>query len=178
MLRMTPVYVLLLAVLTFAAYAADPATTPPEEQEATRSRQEQQMLDAAQTQPGTSAPFPKQFIMGKVTNLAGAGMAGAVVKLFADGELVEAGLTNSSGDFELDLPLNMETDETVVMWFVPSTDKYLMQCVVAKKSSVATQHGLFGRCVTQVGLQAQMRVDVSLMTEEEAVASIKARGCY
>ena len=178
MLRTTLACFLLIAVLAFAAYAVDPASSPPEEQSTTRSRQEQQLLEAAQTQPGTAAPFPRQFIMGKVTDVAGAGMGGTGVKLFADGELVESGQTNSSGDFEIDLPINIETDETVVLWFVPSTDRYVMQCVVAKKSAVAKQYGLFGRCVTEAQLQAQMRVDVSMMTEDEAVAHIKAKGCY
>lgn len=170
--------VLLVAVLAFAAYAVDPASTPPDETEPVRTRRADDMLDASQSQPGTSAPFPRQFIMGKVTDLGGTGMAGTGVKLFADGEIVEAGQTNSSGDFELDLPLNIETDETVVLWFVPSTDRYVMQSVIVKKSTVAGQSGLFSRCANEVSMQAQMRIDVSLMTEAEAVASVKAKGCF
>jgi hypothetical protein len=178
MLRTIVGSVLLVAVLAFAAYAVDPASTPPDEPEPVRTRQEGDMMDASQSQPGASAPFPRQFVMGKVTDLRGAGMAGTGVKLFADGEIIESALTNSSGDFELDLPLNIETDETVVLWFVPSTDRYVMQSVVVKQSTVARQSGLFSRCANQVTMQPQMRVDVSLMTEDEAVASVKAKDCF
>lgn len=178
MLRTTLSYLLLVSVLAFAAYAVDPVSPPPEEQETPRTRQEQQMLDAAQAQPGTSAPFPRQFIVGKVTDAQGAGMGGTDVKLFADGDLVAWDQTNTSGDYELDLPLNIETDQSVVLWFVPSTDRYVMQSVVVKKSEVARLNGLFGRCITEADMQAQMRVDTSLLTEAEFVESIKARGCY
>jgi hypothetical protein len=53
-----------------------------------------------------------------------------------------------------------------------------MQSVIVKKSTVARQSGLFSRCANEVSMQAQMRIDVSLMTEAEAVASVKAKGCF
>lgn len=178
MLRKTLACLLLIAVLASAAYAVDPATGPRDEKEIIRTRQEQEMLDAAEAQTGTSAPFPRQFIIGQVTDLAGEGMGGTGVKLFADGELVGSRRTNSSGEFELDLPLNIEADETVVLWFVPGTDRYLMRAVVLKKSRVAAQNGLFGRCATEVEMEAQMRVDALLLTEEQTVEALKTKGCY
>ena len=178
MLRTTLTCLLLIAVLAFAAYAVDPATDPPDEQDAVRSRLDQELLDAAQGQPGTSLPFPRQFVVGRVTDLAGIGMGGSMVKLFADGEFVGSSRTNASGEFELDLPLNIETDETVVLWFVPSSDKYVMQAIVLKKSTVARQNGLFGRCTTEVDMGAQMTVSTALLTGDQLVASLKARGCY
>jgi len=178
MLRTTLTCLLLIAVLASAAYAVDPATSPPDEQETVRSRRDQEMLDAAQGQPGTSLPFPRQFVVGRVTDLAGIGMAGTTVKLFADGEFVSSDRTNASGEFELDLPLNIETDETVVLWFVPSSDKYVMQAVVLKKSEVARRNGLFGRCTTEVVMQAQMTVATALFTGDQLIESLKARGCY
>jgi hypothetical protein len=178
MLRTTLSYLLLVATLAFAAYAVDPVSPPPEDQETPRTHQEQQMLDAAQAQPGTTPPFPRQFIVGKVTGAGGTPMGGTGVKLFADGELVAWDQTNPSGDFELDLPLHMETDQSVVLWFVPSTDRYVMQAVVVKKSEVARMNGLFGPCAIEVDMQPQMRVDISLLTGDELVESIKARGCY
>lgn len=178
MLRTTLTCLLLIAVFAFAAYAVDPATDPPDEQDTVRSRRDQEMLDAAQGKPGTSLPFPRQFVVGQVTDIAGVGMAGTTVKLFADGELVGADRTNASGEFELDLPLNIETDETVVLWFVPSSDKYVMQVVVLKKSTVARQNGLFGRCTAEVDMRAQMTVGTALLTEDQMVESLKARGCY
>jgi hypothetical protein len=178
MLRKTLTCLSLIAVLATGAYAVDPATSPPDETEPVRSARDQEMLDASQGKTGTSMPFPRQFVMGKVADATGAGMPGVTVKLFADGELVESDRANSSGEFELDLPLNMETDETVVLWFVPGTDQYLMKCIVLKKSAVASQMGMFGRCANEVEMQAQMRVDTSLLTEDQLVEFIKARGCY
>jgi len=178
MLRTTLTCLLLTAVLAFPAYAVDPATDPPDEQDTIRSPRDQEMLDAAQGKTGTSLPFPRQFVVGRVTDLAGVGMAGTTVKLFADGELVESDRTSASGDFELDLPLNIETDETVVLWFVPGSDKYVMQAIVLKKSTVARQNGLFGRCTTEVEMGAQMTVSTALLTSDQMVESLKAKGCY
>ncbi len=178
MLRMTLACLLLLAVLASCVYAVDPATDPSEEQKPIRSRREQEIIDEARGRTGTSLPFAKQFISGRVTDAAGMGVRGATVKLFADGELVESDRTSSSGEFELNLPLNIEADETVVLWVVPSTDKYVMQCIVLKRSSAARQAGLFGPCAVEVPMQAQMEVEVSLLTGEELAKSVKARGCY
>ncbi len=178
MLRTSLICLLLIAVLAFGAYAVDPAASPPDEQEPVRSNRDRDMLDTTQGQPGTSLPFPKQFVLGQVKDLTGAGMAGTAVKLFADGELVASSKASPTGEFELDLPLIIETDETVVLWFVPTTDRYLMQAVVLKKSTVARQNGLFGRCAAEVEMRAQMRVDATLLTEDQMVESIKARGCY
>lgn len=178
MLRITLICLSLIAFLAFGAYAVDPASSPPDEPEPVRSGQDQQMLDEAQGKTGTSLPFPRQFVLGQVKDVSGVGVGGTSVKLFADGELVESARANAAGEFELDLPLNVETDETVVLWFVPTTDRYLMQCVVLKKSAVASQNGLFGRCAAQVDMQAQMSVEATLFTEDELVESVKARGCY
>lgn len=178
MLRITLACLLAIAFLASNAQATDPLSPPPEEKESVRSRQEQQMHDEAQTQSGTALPFPKQFIMGKVTDAAGTGIAGTEVKLFADGEFVEEDRTSPSGDFELNLPLNIETDETVVLWVVPPTDRYVMQCVVIKKSEVARTSRLFGPCAIEVEMKEQMRVEVSLLTADELIQSIRSRGCY
>jgi hypothetical protein len=168
-----------IAFLATCARAVDPPTAPPDQTDETvRSRQEQQMLDEAQTQSGTALPFPKQFIMGRVTDSAGMGMGGCEVKLFADGEFIEADRSNPEGDFELNLPLNIETDETVVLWVVPLTDRYVMQCVVIKKSEVARNSRLFGPCAIEVSMEAQMRIEATVLTPEELAQSIKARGCY
>lgn len=178
MLRITLACLLAIAFLASYAHATDPASPPPEDKEGVRSRQEQQMHDEAQTQSGTALPFPKQFIIGKVTDAAGAGVGGTEVKLFADGEFVEEDRTNSSGEYELNLPLNIEADETVVLWVVPPTDKYVMQCIVIKKSQVAISSRLFGPCAIEVAMKEQMRVEVSLLTAEELIQSIRSRGCY
>jgi hypothetical protein len=179
MLRITLACLLTIAFLASYAQAVDPPSTPPETSDETvRSRQEQQMLDEAQAQTGTALPFPKQFIMGKVSDAAGMGMGGCEVKLFADGEFIEADRTNAAGEFELNLPLNIETDETVVLWVVPPTDKYVMQCVVIKKSEVARNSRLFGPCAVEVSMEAQMRIEATVLTPEELAQSIKARGCY
>ena len=178
MLRKTLICISLIAVLAGGAYAVDPATSPPDETEPVRSGQDQEMLDASQGQPGTSLPFPKQFVVGKVMDVTGAGMGGVTVKLFADGELVESSRANAAGEFEIDLPLHLETDETVVLWFVPATDRYLLSCVVLKKSTAARQMGMFGRCANEVPMQAQMTLNASLLTQDQLMESIKARGCY
>jgi hypothetical protein len=177
MLRTSLICLVLIALLAFAAHAVEPAKGP-DEQEPPRELQADQMLQTEQDKTGTTAPFPRQFIVGKVTDIEGTGLRGTSVKLFANGELVESATTDPSGEYELDLPLNLEKDETVDVWFVPATDRYMMQCVVLKKSSVARQHRLFSSCVTEAPMHPQMRVDVSLMTEEQSLASIKARGCY
>jgi len=177
-MRTAIAYLVLIPCLAFAAYAVEPTSRPEEKDEVQKSRQQTQRIEESQAQPGTGLPFPRQLVIGKVTDSSGKAMSNVGVKLFADGELLEASRTSTSGDFELSLPLNVETDQTVIMWFVPSTDMYLMQCVVLKKSDVARQHSLFSRCVAVAELRPQMQVDISLMTEDELLAMVKARGCY
>ncbi|MGD9400729.1 MAG: hypothetical protein PVF95_00520 [bacterium] len=178
MLRITLACLLAVAFLASYAHATDPVSPPPDDKDPIRSRQEQQMHDEAQTRSGTALPFPRQFIMGQVRDSGGIGIGGTTVKLFADGVFVEEDRTNSSGEFELNLPLNIETDETVVLWVVPPTDRYAMQCVVIKKSEVARNSRLFGPCAIEVEMKEQMRVEVALLTPDELLQSVRARGCY
>jgi hypothetical protein len=178
MLRTTLAYLLLIAMFTALAYAVEPASKPPEDPNATRNERQRDLLDAAQSKTGTSAPFPRQFVMGKVTDLAGTGMGGTKVKLFADGEILESVQTNPSGYYEIELPLNIEKNQTVVLWFVPGTDRFLMQCVVLKKSQVADHNAIFGPCATTANIAAQMSLDVTMMTEDQLIEAIKAKGCY
>jgi hypothetical protein len=126
---------------------------------------------------GSPLPFPEQMVVGDVVGPDGKPLGGVMIKLFADGLLVDVGHTTSAGTYELRLPLSVERDETVVMWFVSTTGSVLPQCIVLKKSSQARKASLFSACIHEVRMRPQMRVDVTMMTESELVASLKMKDC-
>jgi hypothetical protein len=119
------------------------------------------------------------MVVGDVVGSDGNPIGGVMVKLFADGLLVEVGHTTAAGSFELRLPLSVERDETVVLWFMSTTGtaSLLPQCVLLKKSSKAGKANLFSECTSKVRMRPQMRVDVTMLTESELVASLKLKGC-
>jgi hypothetical protein len=104
-------------------------------------------------------------------------VAGVTVKLFADGKIVEISHTTSAGDYEIPLPLRIDQDETVVLWFMDTTGMYPPQKVLIKKSSRADDASLFSRCTREVRMRPQMRVDFELVTESEMAAAYKSTGC-
>ena len=167
--RIVLISCLILVIFWASGYAVEPTTKPEEttpQSELLRSREQ-----------GGPLPFPEQMVVGEVTGSTGKPIGGVTVKLFADGRLVEVGHTTSAGSYEMRLPLSVERDETVVMWFASTTGNLMPQCVVLKKSSSARKASLFSECTLEVKMRPQMRVDVTLMTESEMVASLKMKNC-
>jgi hypothetical protein len=157
-----------LTLLCSAALAVDPDTSP---QETTPQP------DVHRDTEGAPRPFPEQMIVGVVTGSDGKPVGGVAVKLFANGRLVELTHTTSAGDYEVLLPLRVDEDETVVLWFVDTAGNYPPQEILIKESSRATEAGLFSDCIREVRMRPQMRVDVTLMTDSEMMASYKSSGC-
>lgn len=126
---------------------------------------------------GATLPFPEQVVAGEVMGSDNKPIGGVMVKLFADGRLIEIAHTTASGSYEMKLPLSIEKDETVVIWFVASTDNLLPQCVLLKESAAARRANLFSGCTPEVSMRPQMRVDMTLVTEAEFVAALKVKDC-
>jgi hypothetical protein len=126
-----------------------------------------------------SAPlaFPEQVISGNVTDSAGKPLSGVIIKLFANGSLVRVAHTTSTGAYEMPMPLNVEEDETVVLWFLSGGKALQPQTVVLKQGSRARSANLFSPCALAAKMRPQMRVDVKLLTENEELAALKGRGC-
>lgn len=160
---------LVLVLLCSVALAVDPDTTPQE----TTPQPAIQRTDAE----GAPQPFPEQMIVGMVTGSDDKGVGGVAVKLFADGKMVEVSHTTSAGDYEIFLPLRVDQDETVVLWFVDTAANYPPQEILIKESSRAKETGLFSGCIREVKMRPQMRVDVKLMTDSDMAASYNSSGC-
>ena len=157
-------------VLVSVLFAVEPATKTVE----TGSKS---VLQRAELEGGP-LPFPEQLIAGDVTvGAADTPIGGVMVKLFANGRLIDIAHTTSTGAYDLRLPLNVEDDETVVLWFVATSGNYVPKCVLLKKSSNARRANLFSRCVLEVEMRPQMQVDIRLMTEGETVTSLKNSRC-
>ena len=156
-------------LLCSAAFAVDPDTTP---QETAPQPDLQRTVDE-----GAPQPFPEQMIVGKVTGSDDKPLGGVTIKLFANGRLVEVSHTTSAGDYEIQLPLRIDQDETVVLWFINTAGTHPPQKALIKKSSRAQGASLFSGCTREVRMRPQMRVDFSLMTDSELAASYKSRGC-
>jgi hypothetical protein len=168
MKRSLLVSLVLVASLVLASYAAEPPGKP----------------TGAGNQPPIpptpgNAPlsFPEQMISGSVTDAGSKPLGGVAIKLFASGALVQVTHTTPSGAYELRVPLNLERDETVVLWFVSTTEPLMPQAIVLKQSGLARSAGLFSPCTRETKMRTQMRVDVKLLTESEAVASLRGKGC-
>ncbi len=153
-----------------AAYAAEPSTTPREEKPQTK--------DIRSIETGSPLPFPEQMIAGEVRDSSGSPLGGVFVKLFADGRLIQSTTTTSAGSYELRLPVNIDKDETVVLWFLPATGNLLPKHVVLKKSSSARKANLFSACTEEIHIRPQMRVDVKLVNESEYLAALKVKNCF
>jgi hypothetical protein len=147
--------------------AVEPSTKP----------QETPASELVRDREGATLPFPEQVVAGEVIGSDRKPIGGVMVKLFADGRLIEIAHTTASGSYEMKLPLSIEKDETVVMWFMASTDDLLPQCVLLKESAAARRAGLFSKCTPEVDMRPQMRVDMTLVTEAEFVASLKVKDC-
>jgi hypothetical protein len=126
---------------------------------------------------GGPLPFPEQMIVGDVKDSGGKPIGGVAIKLFADGRLVEIAHTTAAGSYEMRLPLSVEKDETVIMWFMAGTDQFLPQSVILKQSSSASRIRLFSECTMEAKMRPQMRVDATMMTESEVLASLKVKDC-
>ncbi|MGQ9602795.1 MAG: carboxypeptidase-like regulatory domain-containing protein [bacterium] len=124
-----------------------------------------------------STGFPEQIFIGNVTDSKGNPLENVMVKFFANGRLVQSTRTTASGDFELKIPLNLDADETITIWFLPVTGNMMPKMAILKKSSAADKAGLFSPCADQVKLREQMRLDVRLLQEGEYVSNLKAKGC-
>ena len=161
-----------LAVLILL-YAASYAVEPPEKPEEPATQREMLRTE----EEGGPLPFPEQMVVGDVKDSKGTPLGGVTVKLFADGRLTEIGHTTATGSYEMRLPLSVDRDETVVMWFISTTEDLLPQSVVLKKSSRADRAKLFSNCTMEVKMRPQMRVDVTLMSEDEFISSLKVKGC-
>ncbi len=151
-------------LLCSAALAVDPETTPQPDLQRT-------------VDEGAPQPFPEQMIVGKVTGSDDNPVGGVTVKLFANGKLVGVSHTTSAGDYETPLPLRIDQDETVVLWFIDTAGTYPPQKALIKESSRAQAASLFSGCTRKAKMRRHMRVDFKLMTDSELVASYKARGC-
>jgi hypothetical protein len=159
---------LMSLLICSVALAVDPDTSP----------QETTPADIQRSQPdGTPQPFPEQVIVGEVTGSDGKIIAGVTVKMFANGRLREISHTTAAGDYEIPMPLRIDENETVVLWFIDNGGNYPPQEVLLKESSKAKDAGLFSKCVDSVKMRPQMRVDVKMMTGSEQMASYNARGC-
>lgn len=159
---------LLLLLMCSAALAVEPETGP---QEGTPAP-----IEINQPE-GSPQPFPEQMIVGEVTGSDGNIIPGATVKLFANGELMEVAHTTAAGDYEIKLPLQIDADETVVLWFIDNAGNYPPQEVLLKEGSKAKSAGLFSKCAQEVKMRPQTRVDVKMMTVSEQAAFYKAKGC-
>lgn len=168
MKRSVLVSLALVASLALASYAAEPpgkptggGTQPP----------------LSPTPENATLSFPEQMISGSVTDASNNPLGGVAIKLFASGSLVQVTYTASSGAYELRVPLDLDKDETVVLWFLSTTEPLMPQSVVLKQSGTARSAGLFSQCTREAKMRSQMRVDVKLLTESETIASLRGKGC-
>ena len=157
------------AVLVWApAHAVEPAGKPEDTTKSGELERQSQNAPLA---------FPEQVISGNVTDSAGKPLGGVIVKLFANGSLVKVAHSAASGAYEMPMPLNVERDETVVLWFLSTGRPLQPQAVVLKQCSRARSADLFSPCILAVKMRPQMRVDVKLLTENEELSALKGRGC-
>ena len=162
------IWLYIAAFLAGSAYAAEPTTKPEE------TGKEPLIQPQAQNAP---LAFPEQMVSGNVTDSGGKPLGGVAIKLFADGKLVQVAHTTTAGAYEIRVPLDLEKDETVVLWFVSTTDPLMPQIILLKQSGASRSNGLFSPCTLKVKMRPQMRVDVKLLNENEVLASLKGRGC-
>jgi hypothetical protein len=168
MKRSLLVSLVLVALLALASYAAEPPGKP------TGSGTQPPIQPTAENAP---LSFPEQMISGSVIDSGSKPLGGVAIKLFASGALVQVTHTTSSGAYELRVPLNLDRDETVVLWFVSTTEPLMPQAIVLKQSGAARSADLFSPCTRETKMRTQMRVDVKLLTENETIASLKGKGC-
>jgi hypothetical protein len=84
---------------------------------------------------------------GTVLDVADHPLSGVEVKLFMDGQLAGASVTEGTGHYELRAPYDPNTDATVLLWLVSPDRTLVPKMVVLRESRACVEHALISPCV-------------------------------
>lgn len=84
---------------------------------------------------------------GVVLDVGDHPISGVEVKLFADGQPLGTTRTDGSGAYQLQVPLDVSADVTVLLWFTAPDHALMQKELVLKESKASLANGLISRCV-------------------------------
>jgi hypothetical protein len=84
---------------------------------------------------------------GNVLDVNDRPVVGVQVKLFLDGQLAGAAVTEGSGYYDIKTPYDTAADVTALLWFVAPDHSLAPKELVLKESKASRENGLISPCV-------------------------------
>jgi len=145
--------VVFFAVFSFApglVLAAPPNTTPGNEPNA--GSPANQPPTRVQEFQGLGIDRRAASFSGNVLDVSDHPIAGVEVKLFLDGQLAGASVTDGTGHYDLKSPFDAAADITVLLWFVAPDHSLTPKELVIRESKASRDNGLISPCVPRADL--------------------------
>lgn len=170
-----------------AAAASSGAQAPPSPAPADTTAPAE-AVQAAPAAPDTSMPKPTPVraadsgratvIYGTATLENGYPLPELTAILFVGGLEEASATTDTSGVYSIRHPIDMSSDETVVLWFTPPRGMgFMRDIVVLRESRAARETRQFGPCMPHVPLSDSTLVDVVVLDQQAYAAKLQESGC-
>jgi hypothetical protein len=115
--------------------------------------------------------------LGVVLDLNDLPVSGAYVKLFVDGELSGAAVTEADGTYQLQATYDEALDATVLLWFTAPDRSLVSKEIVLAESKACKQYGIISPCVPRAVVTPGRRFRVYLFDPASRVRELNELGC-
>ncbi len=147
-LRLVVFFALCCLAPSFSS-AAPPSTTPGNEPSVSPGSQSPGRIQEFQ---GLGIDRRLGVFSGNVLDVNDHSVVGVQVKLFLDGQLAGAAVTDGTGYYDIKTPYDGGADMTVLLWFVAPDRSLAPKELVIKESKVSRENGLISPCVPRADL--------------------------
>jgi hypothetical protein len=121
---------------------------------------------------------PAMVVGGNVVSRSGQPIGGVVVKMFANGVILNSTTTNPEGSFEIEGNPSVGGNNTTVLWFESPGSDRVSSSVILSLGDIAREQRLFPGCTPRLDfLGSTARVEVTMLTVDERNAAIRESGC-
>jgi len=142
--------------------------------------------------PGAPPPVPRRDpgalpqqgqpaglqVGGHVLDQGGSPLPGVVVKMFANGSIINSTTSNPDGGFEIEGNPQLGGNNTAVLWFQVPGSELLPSSVILSLGSVAAERHLYSDCTPRIQfLGNAARVEVTMMTLAQRNRAVQTSGC-
>jgi hypothetical protein len=116
-------------------------------------------------------------LTGRVHDLAGAPQPGIGVKAFSGGLLRGTAVTDQDGRYDLGFPVDIESDPSVVVWWLPGATRQVPELLVLRESAQARAARLWSPCLPRLELAPDLSYDLTLRREDEKLEQLASSDC-
>jgi hypothetical protein len=102
----------------------------------------------------------------------------AQVRVYQNGLMSAAAESDVAGAYNLEFEVSGQTDETVVVWFLPDTEGVVPTLLVLKESSEARRNAIWSPCVPRLKLSSTVTYDVKFLSDKDLLKSLQGSDCF